>query len=1001
MTKVKKHVVKVASGIMAGMMAVGGVFTGLPMFASADSGSYYEKVEFETANRFSSDSGNRVENSQFSGYSGDGYVYLVSGWGEVGFSVPKSGNYRITLVTNSDQYKENWVYLDDNSAGVAYTQGNTWNETVVEAYLSEGTHKVGVSSNWGYVALDYAIIESLDSETESETTTPEETTKPEDTTNPDETQTSATYEFEDANHMSDDYGNRVENNQFSGYSGSGYVYLASGWADVTFPITEAGKYNITITSTSDQYKENWLYLDDSSAGTLKTEAGSWNSYTYTCDLTEGTHKFGVSTSWGYVALDNVKVEKVGSSVDVEEETTTTTPDIPVDVVISEDNMYVQGTKLYDANGNEFIMRGVNIPHAWYTDKTETSINAVADLGANCVRVVLADGYQWDKTSREEVENIINICKQNKLICILEVHDYTGKNDPALLQQAVNYWLDLKDLLNANKNYVIVNIANEWLGTWDLGSTWADTYCEAIKRMRNAGIENVIMVDASGYGQETKYLISDCKKVLAADTTGNTMFSIHMYSVAGADASTVKSNIDNTLANNVCLCIGEFGDFQNGGDVDERTIIDYSQEKGVGTIAWSWKGNGGTDVTLDLSSDWAGKNLTDWGKVAFGSDNAIQATSRLAYYLTGFGGDVIEDAPDNVDTPDNDVVIIPPSLDGEIGIDADKLSAYDTEWYVSAEGDDVVSTVSKLEELSNGGYRVTYDMGEEKYAYFSNMVNGVDLSSNDTLSIVVRNNNTYAVQIQPIFKNGDLWKWTEYDNYQTVPASTTVMLTFDMSGCTTRDEVNAMIFRIQGGGSTAAGSVDFISMGYDLDEDVYFAEIAELNRPKSADAFTWSYPETSWEQTVNAELKDGGVLSVDFANITDEAAAGIQTETRPSLGVGLDFSLYKTITATITNNSDSDIHITLLLRTSSNWTWQESAGVAEGVEDGEMIIPAGESVDVTYYLKEATWKSKLSNWQYTGQLQDIDDVRAIGFKIYTGGESASGNVEISNFQCNFQ
>ena len=214
-------------------------------------------------------------------------------------------------------------------------------------------------------------------------------------------------------------------------------------------------------------------------------------------------------------------------------------------------------------------------------------------------------------------------------------------------------------------------------------------------MRNAGIENVIMVDASGYGQETKYLISDCKKVLAADTTGNTMFSIHMYSVAGADASTVKSNIDNTLANNVCLCIGEFGDFQNGGDVDERTIIDYSQEKGVGTIAWSWKGNGGTDVTLDLSSDWAGKNLTDWGKVAFGSDNAIQATSRLAYYLTGFGGDVIEDAPDNVDTPDNDVVIIPPSLDGEIGIDADKLSAYDTEWYVSAEGDDVVSTVSTI------------------------------------------------------------------------------------------------------------------------------------------------------------------------------------------------------------------------------------------------------------------------------------------------------------------
>ena len=58
-----------------------------------------------------------------------------------------------------------------------------------------------------------------------------------------------------------------------------------------------------------------------------------------------------------------------------------------------------------------------------------------------------------------------------------------------------------------------------------------------------------------------------------------------------------------LSKGVAFCIGEFGDFQNGGDVDEATIMQYCTEKGIGYAAWSWKGNGGSDATLDLSGDW--------------------------------------------------------------------------------------------------------------------------------------------------------------------------------------------------------------------------------------------------------------------------------------------------------------------------------------------------------------------------------------------------------------
>ena len=64
--------------------------------------------------------------------------------------------------------------------------------------------------------------------------------------------------------------------------------------------------------------------------------------------------------------------------------------------------YVSGTSIYDASGNKFVMRGVNIAHAWYTEKTETSIKGAANNGANTVRVVLANGSKYTKTSAQEV-----------------------------------------------------------------------------------------------------------------------------------------------------------------------------------------------------------------------------------------------------------------------------------------------------------------------------------------------------------------------------------------------------------------------------------------------------------------------------------------------------------------------------------------------------------------------------------------------------------------------
>ncbi len=168
------------------------------------------------------------------------------------------------------------------------------------------------------------------------------------------------------------------------------------------------------------------------------------------------------------------------------------------------------------------------------------------------------------------------------------------------------------------------------------SGWKDGYVTAVKSLRSAGITNTLMVDCAGWGQYPQSLVDYGQTVLAADSKGNTMFSIHMYEYAGGNSSTVKSNIDNTLNKNLCLVIGEFGGKHTNGDVDEDTILSYTKSKNVGWIAWSWKGNGSDWSYLDLANDWAGTSLTTFGQRVINGTNGITSTSKKCSVFTSSG-----------------------------------------------------------------------------------------------------------------------------------------------------------------------------------------------------------------------------------------------------------------------------------------------------------------------------------------------------------------------------
>ncbi|AVT32781.1 beta-mannosidase [Plantactinospora sp. BC1] len=298
---------------------------------------------------------------------------------------------------------------------------------------------------------------------------------------------------------------------------------------------------------------------------------------------------------------------------------------------------ISGGRLIDARGNEFIMRGVSHAHTWYASQTG-SFRDIKSLGANTVRVVLSSGARWTQNSASDVANVISLCKANRLICVLEVHDTTGYGEEGAaitLDQAVSYWISIQSALAGQENYVILNIGNEPFGNNEATSAnWPTHTRNAITRLRNAGFDHTIMVDAPMWGQDWRFIMRDnAQSVFNADPDRNTIFSIHMYGVFDT-AAEITDYLGRFRSANLPIVVGEFGHNHSDGNPDEDTIMSYAQQNGIGYIGWSWSGNGGGVEYLDMVTNFNVSQLTSWGQRIFNGANGIRQTAREATVYSG-------------------------------------------------------------------------------------------------------------------------------------------------------------------------------------------------------------------------------------------------------------------------------------------------------------------------------------------------------------------------------
>jgi hypothetical protein len=95
---------------------------------------------------------------------------------------------------------------------------------------------------------------------------------------------------------------------------------------------------------------------------------------------------------------------------------------PVSVQAGRQGFYQFDGKIYDANLNEFMMRGVNNPHAWYDNYGRWSAyNALYHIAAaksNTVRIV------WEKNSvlnANDLDKVLAEAVKQKLVPMVELH----------------------------------------------------------------------------------------------------------------------------------------------------------------------------------------------------------------------------------------------------------------------------------------------------------------------------------------------------------------------------------------------------------------------------------------------------------------------------------------------------------------------------------------------------------------------------------------------------
>ena len=334
---------------------------------------------------------------------------------------------------------------------------------------------------------------------------------------------------------------------------------------------------------------------------------------------------------------------------------------PPVTLLDKPGFHTDGVKLLDANGKEFLMRGYNYSYAWQKDLWGAAFSTAKKYNCNALRIQLSDGQKdlGGYCDANQVSSLIKSCKDNHFIGVFNVQDTGGGNDANVLLHAADYWVGIKNAVIGQEKYCIVNIGNEWMGSpgrdcngeWGdyQENLWSDTYIEAVRRIRSAGIKNTLMIDCNGYGQYADIIWKEGQRILDEDKKyfkdgkPNIIFSIHFYEKAcywdyeKGVGSRVAHSIDKALSIGAPVCIGEYAYSRKSEEwkMDWETIQDYSKTMNIGYLGWSFTGNGDAESQgLDMFNSDGSQMYKNGECIILHPNDGILATSVICSVYDG-------------------------------------------------------------------------------------------------------------------------------------------------------------------------------------------------------------------------------------------------------------------------------------------------------------------------------------------------------------------------------
>jgi len=295
---------------------------------------------------------------------------------------------------------------------------------------------------------------------------------------------------------------------------------------------------------------------------------------------------------------------------------------------------VDGTKILDADDNEFFIKGVNVngPGWCFPRDTLQDVKLIVDVWQfNTVRLCAATKWNsWAVNYNRNLDAIVKRFTDNGIVVILELHDYTGIYPPLNdnggyitkegdiirpIKDLKLWWIDKAKRFKDNQ-YVWFNIMNEPgdAGTKESAESWMYVHEEVIKAIRNEGAENIIVIDDHIWGQAGGYYGGINSYDSAVMRKGqelnkkynNLIYSLHVYEAWSDGKNRFDAYFRDAKSLGLCVIIGEFGVMRNNIAQYSavKSMFDSAIPNKIGRIYWAWDDGGLPMTTGENGRGWA-------------------------------------------------------------------------------------------------------------------------------------------------------------------------------------------------------------------------------------------------------------------------------------------------------------------------------------------------------------------------------------------------------------